>query len=490
MITFFSTPQPFTGVYLKKQRNAVISWKRSCPSGEIILLGREQGIKEACQQLGAVHIPEIEYSESGRPMMDSAFELATQKAKHKIMCWITADVVLLVNFLELMKLIPFEQFSLIGQRIDYSPEIDIDKIDLKRIRQEGALHLPWGIDYHVFIRGFYQKIPPFIIGRCRWDNWLVWEALQRRIPVIDCTKAILCVHQDHPNWYARLTSPLDWKEARHNESFVPEPKTISDASYRIEDGEVIKNHGFLLNQYEKKIYSQNDEDGIIMEIFRKIGTKSKTLVEIAPGDGTECMAKNLLVNFGWNGLLADRQERAAKGAEYHYKHLLKERSSEVKVVQSWVTMGNVNKLLVNNGIMGEIDLLSIDVDGNDWWLWWALRAINPRVVVIEYNASFGYEEAFTVEYDLYFDRGKKHPSYRYHGASLLALTKLAKLKGYVLVGCESHGINAFFVRKDVARQGGLPEIPVEKAYFPHAYRREMTLSEVFKELKGMDFVYV
>ena len=129
----------------------------------------------------------------------------------------------------------------------------------------------------------------------------------------------------------------------------------------------------------------------------------------------------------------------------------------------------------------------VDIDGNDYWVWKAITAIEPRVVVIEYNASLGYDKSLTIKYNPNFDRHKKHPSGWYHGASLAALTKLANSKGYILVGCESNGLNAFFVRKEIA-QGKLFEVSIQEAYYVHARRSkiESTL-EQFKRIKHLDF---
>jgi len=177
-------------------------------------------------------------------------------------------------------------------------------------------------------------------------------------------------------------------------------------------------------------------------------------------------------------------------AKQYYQNMLKTRSSDVKIIQCLVTVENINKALLDNGFEGEIDLLSIDIDGNDYWVWKAITAIDPRVVVIEYNASLGYEKSLTAKYDPNFNRFKEHPSGCYHGASLAALTTLAKSKGYILVGCDSNGINAFFVRKDAA-QGKLVELSAQEAYFPNFRRLErLSTSEQFECIKHLDFNYI
>ncbi len=124
------------------------------------------------------------------------------------------------------------------------------------------------------------------------------------------------------------------------------------------------------------------------------------------------------------------------------------------------------------------------------WVWKAISAISPRVVVIEYNASLGDEESVTVKYDANFNRHNKHASGYYHGASLTALKKLANSKNYILVCCDSSGTNAFFIRKDVA-QSKMIEATVKEAYYPLKYRtKNLSTSEQFELIKHLDFEHV
>lgn len=118
---------------------------------------------------------------------------------------------------------------------------------------------------------------------------------------------------------------------------------------------------------------------------------------------------------------------------------------------AFLTVENLADTITGAGVPAGLDLLSIDVDGVDYWLWESLTCVSPRVVVIEYNASFGPHRSITVPYESGFDRVEKHPSTFYHGASLSALAKLGAKKGYSLVGCDSNGVNAFFVRNDLIK---------------------------------------
>jgi hypothetical protein len=194
---------------------------------------------------------------------------------------------------------------------------------------------------------------------------------------------------------------------------------------------------------EFRRYSQNGEDGILLRIFSIIATTDCRFVEIGSGDATECNTRNLWEAWGWSGLLIEGDATLAAAAEA--------RSPEqVTVRHSFVHAENIDQVIESGGVHGQIDLLSIDIDGNDYWVWRAIDAVSPRVVVIEYNAAFGPLVSATVPYDRerVADFGHALADRVYCGASLTALVRLGTEKGYVLVGCDSSGVNAFFVRRD------------------------------------------
>jgi len=234
-----------------------------------------------------------------------------------------------------------------------------------------------------------------------------------------------------------------------------------------------------LNEY--KIYSQNGEDGIINYIFSKIKPASKTFIEIGVEDGKECNTANLIINFDWKGVLIEGNKNYAEKAKQYYKNY------PVKVVNSFITKENVNKIINSSNLNKEIDILSLDIDGNDYWIWEEISIIKPRVVIIEYNSILG-NKSISTAYDPVFDRYKKHKSGLYYGASLTALTKLAKTKGYVLIGCCSAGVNAFFIRKDLVKNN-FNELTPEEAYYENwspVIKLETTQNQ-FKKIKNMPF---
>lgn len=224
-----------------------------------------------------------------------------------------------------------------------------------------------------------------------------------------------------------------------------------------------------INRYEHRIYSQNGEDGILLYLFSLLGTTDRRFVEFGIGDGRQCNTANLSLNFGWSGLLMDIDPSNVQSAQVYYGQQLGQQAKHVQVMQAHVTADNINQNLADQGYTGELDLLSIDIDSNDYWIWHAIDVIQPRLVVIEYNASLGDQRRLVVPYQANFRAGTAHVSGFYHGASLAALALLGEQKGYILAGCESAGINAFFVRQDVAQARLIPQSPAD-AYFPHAYR--------------------
>jgi hypothetical protein len=206
-----------------------------------------------------------------------------------------------------------------------------------------------------------------------------------------------------------------------------------------------------LRDVEFRAYSQNSEDGILLYIFGIIGFGSRRSVEICAGDGIECNSANLIINHGWDGLLIDGDPLRLKRGRSFYRNCRDTFVSPPRLVNAWVTAENVNTLMIEHGFTGDIDLLSIDLDGMDYWIWRALEVVRPRVVVVECNLLWGPERAMTVPYDPQFGAYSSRGA-NYFGASLSAMVKLSKAKGYRLIGCEKLGFNAFFLREDLANE--------------------------------------
>ena len=208
-----------------------------------------------------------------------------------------------------------------------------------------------------------------------------------------------------------------------------------------------------LDEVGFKVLSQADEDGILLYIFllyifALIGAPTKTSVELCAGSGIECNTSNLFIHHGWSGLLIDGDRQMVRDGQDFYRRNRHTCVYPPTFVHSWITRDNVNQVLVDSGFAGEIDLLSLDMDGVDYWIWDAMTEIRPRVVVLEYQDILGPDRAVTVPYADDFNAWV-HPTTRdmpnFCGASLSAFVKLGRRKGYRLVGCNRYGYNAFFV---------------------------------------------
>ena len=213
---------------------------------------------------------------------------------------------------------------------------------------------------------------------------------------------------------------------------------IGGVALAVNRSEEFSSHGY-------KVYSQWDEDGLIQYLISRCPEISKSFVEIGVGDYCEANTRLLLEKDNWRGMIVDSSTNnmnKVKSSELYWRYGL-------KALDVFMDCENVNQALSENGFLGQIGLLSIDVDGVDYWLWKAIEVISPQIVICEYNGIFGSKAKVTVPYDPKFDRTTKHYSWLYAGASLAALDQLAVEKGYTLVGTNNGGNNAFFVRNDV-----------------------------------------
>jgi hypothetical protein len=210
LITVFSAPKPFTNPHIATiQRNAIASWTR-LPDVCVVLLGDEPGLAEAAAELGVIHVREIPRSESGAPLMDAMFRLARQASQTPFYAIVNADIILFDDFVQAAKnaSAQAEKFVLMGQRwdADITEPLDFSGDWQTRLRsavqRQGSLHRPAGSDYFLFPSTTYQSLPPFIIGRAGWDNWMIYHALKSGFPAIDATADVMIVHQNHD--YAHL----------------------------------------------------------------------------------------------------------------------------------------------------------------------------------------------------------------------------------------------------------------------------------------------
>ena len=210
-----------------------------------------------------------------------------------------------------------------------------------------------------------------------------------------------------------------------------------------------------------RVYSQTDDDGILLYIFSLIGFTNKLLLDVAFATPYGANSTNLICNWGFSGLLVEGNRQNIESSNKFFSFHPDTCVFPPKVLCHWVTADNINELLVDNGMNGDIDLFSLDIDGMDYWLWKKMTVVRPRVVIIETQTFWGPERSVTVPYNPKFNRSNIHPDY--FGASIQAFVKLGREKGYRLVGCNRFGFNIIFVRNDIGIDV-LPEIGAEECF--------------------------
>ncbi len=221
---------------------------------------------------------------------------------------------------------------------------------------------------------------------------------------------------------------------------------------RMQDDRALENYGF-------KVYSQNDEDGIIQEIFSRIGTTNKVFIEFGLQDGLESNTHYLLFK-DWKGLWIECDDDCYNRIRRKFVNVIND--GQLRVAKEFITKDNINRIFEDNGVTGEIDLLSIDIDGNDYYVFDSIDVINPRVIIMEYNGKFPPDYSWIQAYNSehIWDGSDKH------GASLKALEQLANKKGYALVGTNINGCNAFFIRNELINDSFLRPLTAEYMYNP------------------------
>ena len=217
-----------------------------------------------------------------------------------------------------------------------------------------------------------------------------------------------------------------------------------------------------LNRHERQAFSQSGEDGIIDEIFARVGTTNRFFVEFGVGNGLENNTASLLIK-GWNGYWMEADGEWVRDIERDFRALLD--GKQLLLRQAFITAENIESLLEWANVPKAFDLLCIDIDGNDYWVWQAIANYRPRVVVVEYNALFSPEIRWAMRYDpaAIWNRTS------YQGASLKSLEILGMQKGYRLVGCNFAGVNAFFVREDLVGDAFCAPFTAENHYEPARY---------------------
>ena len=230
-----------------------------------------------------------------------------------------------------------------------------------------------------------------------------------------------------------------------------------------------------------RIFSQFEEDGILLYLDAVLEIENKIFLDIGAADGINSNCANLALNLGYTGVFIDgNKEAIARGRRYYANHPDSTLWPPV-FVEAFITRENINQLITEAGLSGLIGVMSIDIDGNDYWVWEAVNAVDPAVVVIETHIEFGMRD-IVVPYDVNHVYPGKHPDY--FSASPVAMVKLAKRKGYRLVGANRYGFNLFFVKNGL-HEDRVPEVSLESVL---QHPRHFARLDRFEAVKNWDYV--
>jgi hypothetical protein len=278
---------------------------------------------------------------------------------------------------------------------------------------------------------------------------------------------------------ARVTRPIALQVAAANAGALDRLLLLNGQAIAFE---LRRRHNIkTLSEVEFRVFSQFGEDGILEWIIQRLVDSSfqvpETFVDFGVEDYSEANTVFLLRHRNWRGLVIDASDgniARLRSSDIYWRH-------DITAISAFVTRENINAL-ISPGFNGEIGVLSIDIDGNDYWVWQAIDCISPWIVVCEYNAVLGDVYALTVPYDPNFVRTAAHHSGLYAGCSIAALKKLASTKGYELIGSNGAGNNAFFVREAIA--GPLTKCIVDLAAKPSHFRESRDRKGAFTHVGG------
>lgn len=246
MITFFTIPKPFDTQYRLLQYNAIRSWKTVVPDAQVLLFGDEPGIVDAGREFQAEVFDGIAKSSLNTPFLDEVFRLAHDQARFDRICFINTDIILLPDFVEACNAIDRKRFLMVGCRydIDVTEEVTVNASSEAHFRRNAVRSSiddgQYGSDFFLYTKATgLREIPNFIVGRPGWDNWMIYRARMLRVPVIDASKSIFCVHQNHDYAHVPAKQGDKWHgpEGAHNFSLFTKAERFSliDATHRLED---------------------------------------------------------------------------------------------------------------------------------------------------------------------------------------------------------------------------------------------------------------
>ena len=248
MLTLFTTAKPFRGHFAVIQRNALQSWKRLHPDAEVILFGDDGGSAEVCREFGLRHEPDVARTSGGAIQLDDMFQRAQALARHDLLCYANCDIIFQDDFIRALQLATdaHREFLLVGRRwdVDMTEPIDFSNPNWQPETRRRTLaahrqrNTGW-IDYFAFTRCLYgSDVPPLAIGRACWDLWLVWKALAQEKALVDASRVVMVIHQNHDYSHHPQGSKGVWggEDTRRNYELTGGPKHfrgIADATHVI-----------------------------------------------------------------------------------------------------------------------------------------------------------------------------------------------------------------------------------------------------------------
>jgi hypothetical protein len=243
----------------------------------------------------------------------------------------------------------------------------------------------------------------------------------------------------------------------------------------------LNQHYENLLDYEFKVFSQFGEDGILQYLTSEVSIPNKTLIEFGVENYSESNTRFLVQKDNWSAFVIDGSPKKIKSlvkANYFWRH-------DIKAIDAFITSENIDSLLNQSGFPRDLGILSIDLDGNDYWVYKSISKFDPRIVIVEYNSVFGNKLPITIPYDTKFQRTKAHFSNLYFGVSLPAWIQILTKKGYVFVGSNSSGHNAFFVRQELMTNE-LWAISQNAKYIDSKFRESRSPKGKLTYLAGID----
>ncbi|HOG57856.1 MAG TPA: hypothetical protein PLO92_09175 [Anaerolineaceae bacterium] len=281
MLTIFSVPKPFSGQTAIQQNNAIQSWLKLIPACEVILCGNAPSVIDTAAKFGVRSLSAINCTEYGTPLLNSVFNQVHSIANFSLLCYLNADIILTDEFLEAVRRINLKKFLAVGQRTNLELTYPIDFVNPKwneilqdMVVTKGQLFSIWGMDYLIFPRDVgLHDLPPFIVGRPRWDNWFILNARKSGIPIIDLTRVCTVVHQNHDYSHIPQGTGRSWygPETKYNldlyAHLVGSPRihgSIQDSTY------ILTKRGLLPALGHNYLYHRLQTTAIFKPIFRPL----------------------------------------------------------------------------------------------------------------------------------------------------------------------------------------------------------------------------